>query len=126
MFADAVLSGVLQAEANPIPLKSIFSLCFGLLLNYFFFYFTDIPAPVKVDSVHFKNCLMELLTDIFGREAISKDYTWEEQIDMIIDGKMARIDLRTLEVHCDDEPLHHLISTTTRKLHQSLAPPGSS
>uniref|UniRef100_A0A915J5F0 Cleavage and polyadenylation specificity factor subunit 3 n=1 Tax=Romanomermis culicivorax TaxID=13658 RepID=A0A915J5F0_ROMCU len=103
MYADTVLAGVLQADANPIPLKNI-------------------PKTFKVDNAYYRVCLINTLKGMFGDESLPDDSIYDDHLELAVDGKTAKIDVRTCEVQCNDEQLHHMISTTTKKLFLSLAP----
>lgn len=103
MYADAVLAGVLQADANPIPVKYI-------------------PKPVKVDFNYYRHSLVSMLKGMFGDESLVDEAVFGDHLELTVDGKMARVDIRTFEVQCEDEQLHHIISTATKKLYQSLTP----
>lgn len=59
MYADAVLSAVLQAESIDSP-------------RY-------IPTSGgKVDKIHFKECLIEMLQDMFGEDSVPKTFSGDK------------------------------------------------
>jgi len=99
MYADAVLAAVLQAETNPIPAKSEL---YGLKQLFSFEginWFLDLPPLVKVDNEHFRDCLLELLGEIFGTEALAKSTllkSGEDRVVMQVDGVVAEIDVATM------------------------------
>ena len=66
MFADAVLSAVLQAESIDGP-------------KY-------LPSSNKIDKKHFKECLIELLQDMFGEESVPKIFSGDT-ITVSVDNK---------------------------------------
>jgi len=102
MFADAVLSAVLQAESFDSP-------------KY-------LPAAGKMDEVHFKECLIELLQDMFGEESVPKILTGDT-IKVTVDNKDAIIWLSNMTVSCDeDKTFQQIVQTAVSKLHQSLIP----
>jgi cleavage and polyadenylation specificity factor subunit 3 len=102
MFADAVLAAVLQAESLDSP-------------RY-------LPPATKADMMHFKECLIELLQDMFGEDAVPKLFSGDE-VTVSVDGKQAVIQLASLEVVCDaDTTLQRIVQTAVSKLHQSLIP----
>jgi len=102
MFADAVLSAILQAESVETP-------------RY-------LPPNPKVDKLHFKECLIELLQDMFGEESVPKIFQGDK-LYVSVDNKKANIDLVTLDVECqDDETFQQIVQTAVSKLHQSLVP----
>lgn len=57
---------------------------------------SDIPMPVTMDALYYKDCLLEMLADIFGQTAVVKEMIYNDRLNMEIDGKKAWIDLRTL------------------------------
>merc|ERR1712059_218185 len=102
MFADAVLSAVLQADTVDSP-------------RY-------LPPSAKVDKMHFKECLIELLQDMFGEEAVPKIFSGD-QITVRVDSKEAVVSLVSLEVDCpEDRIFEQIVRTAVSKLHQSLVP----
>jgi len=102
MFADAVLSAVLQAESVESP-------------KY-------LPAPGKMDEIHFKECLMELLQDMFGEDSVPKIMSGET-IKVTVDNKDAIIWLNNMTVSCEeDKTFQQIVQTAVSKLHQSLVP----
>lgn len=138
MYADSVLTAILQAE-NLDSSQKIH------------------PAATKLDRMHFKECLIEMLQDMFGEDSVPKIFKGEK-LYVSVDGKKANIDLLNLvsfclgelvtwhvqyetqnnhdkfflhplntlflqEVSCDeDETFQQIIQTAVTKLHQSLAP----
>ncbi|XP_071454760.1 cleavage and polyadenylation specificity factor 73 [Hetaerina americana] len=106
MYADAVLVGVLQAE----------SLDESTISSKFF------QQPSKLDRMHFKECLIELLQDMFGEESVPKIFKGEK-LYVTVDNKRADIDLHNLEVICkEDETFQQIVRTAVTKLFQSLSP----
>jgi len=104
MFADAVLSAVLQAESMDSP--------------------AYLPPPAKVDKMHFKECLIELLQDMFGEESVPKLFQGD-RIYVTVDRKKANIDLSNFQVTCEeDETFRQIVQTAVSKLHQTLVPIG--
>lgn len=102
MFADAVLSAVLQAETLDSP-------------RY-------LPPTAKADKLHFKECLIELLQDMFGEESVPKIFSGD-RVTVSVDSKQAVIDLANLEVTCsEDSTFQQIVQTAVSKLHQSLVP----
>lgn len=100
MYADAVLAVVLKAD-------------------------TEAPktvAPVKVDKSHFNECLMELLGEMFGSSCVDR-LIRGERLKLVVDKKDVWIDLRSLDVQCeDDEGLQQMVSTAVTKLHWAITP----
>ncbi|KAK3793795.1 hypothetical protein RRG08_061929 [Elysia crispata] len=102
MYADAVIAVILRAEQHPIPIKAI-------------------PPPLKVDRAHFQECLLETLSDMFGPECTNRVFE-RDHLTLNIDDKSAIINLNTLEVSCDDEPLKQVIHSAVTRLHQAVHP----
>jgi len=102
MFADAVLSAILQAEALESP-------------KYF-------PQITYRDDTHFKECLIELLQDMFGEESVPKVLAGDT-IVVSVDNKDAMVSLTTMKVTCEEDPsFERIVQTAVSKLHQSLVP----
>merc|ERR1739848_945226 len=74
MYADAVLCAVLQAESMETPS-----------------YVPTTSASMKVDKMHFKECLIEMLQDMFGEESVKQETG--DTFEVSVDGKTATIDL---------------------------------
>lgn len=77
MYADTVLTAVLQAESVD-----------------------DVPKTVsttssKLDRMHFKECIIEMLQDMFGEDSVPKIFKGEK-LHVTVDGKKADIDLELL------------------------------
>ena len=104
MYADAVLTALLQAESMDSNPKML-------------------TAPTKMDRMHFKECLIEMLQEMFGEESVPKIFKGEK-LYVKVDNKTAHIDLISLDVICqEDEVFQQIVQTAVSKLHQSLAPP---
>jgi cleavage and polyadenylation specificity factor subunit 3 len=102
MYADAVLAAVLQADSIDTP-------------RY-------IPTSAKVDKIHFKECLIEMLQDMFGEESVPKTFSGD-RMEVQVDAKKATIDISTLKVACDeDEVFEKIVQTACSKLWHSLMP----
>ncbi|KAF4519085.1 hypothetical protein B566_EDAN001677 [Ephemera danica] len=105
MYADTVLTAVLQAESLDEPPKFLPT------------------SSSKMDRMHFKECLIEMLQEMFGEESVPKIFKGEK-LYVSVDGKKANIDLVDLNVTCDeDEMFQQIVQTAVSKLYQSLAPP---
>ncbi|XP_075236661.1 cleavage and polyadenylation specificity factor 73 [Lycorma delicatula] len=104
MYADAIVTAILQAESvDP--------------------YCKILPVQTKMDRMHFKECLIEMLQDMFGEDSVPKIFKGEK-LYVTVDGKKANIDLMDLEVVCEeDETLQQIVQTAVTKLHDSLSPP---
>eukprot|EP00794_Sanderia_malayensis_P017062 gene17062-18780_t len=102
MYADCVLTVVLQVEGNPDYYKANKD-----------FYLTS--------SGNFHDRLVNLLGEKYGNDSVeeSEDGT---SITITVDSVVAVIDLETLSVECTDESLHHLITATVSNLSQAMTP----
>jgi len=102
MFADAVLSAILLADS----MDSSRYLSTG---------------SKGVDQGHFKECLIELLQDMFGEEAVPKVFSGDT-VTVSVDSKSAVVSLASLEVSCEpqDSTFQQIVSTAVTKLHHSL------
>ena len=104
MYADAVLCSILQAES----MESMPS------------YVPSVSG--KVDKMHFKECLIEMLQEMFGDESVPR-HSSGDQFEVMVDSKRARIDLGTFEVQCqEDLVLQQMVQTAVSKLAHSLVP----
>ena len=91
-----------------------------------------------MDEVHFKECLMELLQDMFGEDSVPKIMSGET-IKVTVDNKDAIIWLNNMtvenwlielltnminvQVSCEeDKTFQQIVQTAVSKLHQSLVP----
>ncbi|CAB0034831.1 unnamed protein product [Trichogramma brassicae] len=84
MYADAVLTALLQAESMENNPKML-------------------TAPTKMDKMHFKECLIEMLQEMFGEDSVPKIFK---------------------EVSCpEDDTFQQIVHTAVSKLYQSLSPP---
>ncbi|KAJ8979750.1 hypothetical protein NQ317_004737 [Molorchus minor] len=96
MYADAIVAAILQADLLDIPIKNV-------------------STSVKVDRMHFKICLVKIL---------SQKYSKGKNCMLPLMKKRADIDLTNLEVKCPtDETFQQIVQTAVTKLYQSLAPP---
>lgn len=104
MYADAIVAAVVQADLLDTPAKNM-------------------STSVKVDRMHFKECLIEMLQDMFGEDSVPKIFKGEK-LYVAVNDKRADIDLANLEVKCpNDETFQQIVQTAVSKLYQSLAPP---
>jgi cleavage and polyadenylation specificity factor subunit 3 len=104
MYADAIVAAILQADLLDAPIKNL-------------------STSVKVDRMHFKECLIEMLQDMFGEDSVPKMFKGEK-LYVTVNDKKADIDLSNLEVTCpEDETFKQIVETAVSKLYQSLAPP---
>ncbi|XP_015903768.1 cleavage and polyadenylation specificity factor 73 [Parasteatoda tepidariorum] len=103
MYADAVVAIILKAEKSDLTAKTL-------------------PTNIKVDKMHFTECLMEMLAEMFGEESVSK-IVRSDKLSVIVNDKCAVVNVRTLEVKCEeDETLQQMVSTAVTKLHNCLLP----
>ncbi|KAL0274621.1 UNVERIFIED_CONTAM: hypothetical protein PYX00_002710 [Menopon gallinae] len=106
MYANAIVTTILQADSIQDTGKKNLAL----------------PAT-KMDRMHFKECLIEMLQEMFGEESVPKIFKGEK-LYVTVDGKKANIDLINLIVNCDEDPVFkQIVETAVTKLYQSLSPP---
>ncbi|KAK4885339.1 hypothetical protein RN001_001610 [Aquatica leii] len=104
MYADALVAAILQAESLDAPSKSM-------------------TTSAKIDRMHFKECLIEMLQDMFGEDSVPKMFKGEK-LYVLVNEKRADIDLMNLKVVCEsDDTFQQIVQTAVSKLYQSLAPP---
>lgn len=101
MYADAVLTAVLQADSVEVHPN-------------------DFPKS-DVDDEHFKECVIDTLQDMFGRDCMPKTFKGDS-VSVEVDGKTATINFKTLDVTCEDEPFQQIVQLAVTRLHQSLTP----
>merc|ERR1712150_274809 len=105
MYADAILCSILQAESmetTPSYVPSISS---------------------KEDKMHFKECLIEMLQEMFGDDSVPRSPFTGDEFEVLVDSKTAKINLSTCEVECsDDLVLQQMVQTAVSKLAHSLIP----
>lgn len=102
MYADAVMCTVLQAESmESVP--------------------SYIPTvQTKPDKMHFKECLIEMLQDMFGEDSVPRTFSGD-RFEVAVDSKKALIDLSTLEVSCEEDAVFlQMVQTAVSKLSTSL------
>lgn len=101
MLADAVLAAVLKAESSKV----------------------DAPQrPAKLDRMHYKECLIETLQEMFGDEAVPKFFKGDK-FYVTCGDKRADIDLSDMTVSCEDDKVFEgTVYTAVSKLYESLAP----
>lgn len=76
MYADAITTAILQADLLDTPIKNT-------------------STNAKVDRMHFKECLIEMLQDMFGEDSVPKIFKGEKLYVTVNDTK-ADIDLSNL------------------------------
>lgn len=102
MYADAVVTVILRAESDPMPQKNV-------------------PPPLDFSQEHFQDCLSKMLTDMFGEEAICE----MEETDIMklsVDNKKASINVKSLEVTCEDTTLSQTLETAVTKFYHAIMP----
>jgi cleavage and polyadenylation specificity factor subunit 3 len=108
MYADAVLCAVLQSDSMETPS-----------------YIPASAASAKVDKMHFKECLIEMLQDMFGEDSVPRTFSGDQFEVTVADQKTAKIDLASLTASCEtDEIFQQIVQTALSKLHHSLIPVG--
>lgn len=78
MYADAIVAAILQADLVEGPIKNM-------------------TTSVKVDRMHFKECLIEMLQDMFGEDSVPKIFKGEK-LYVTVNDKKADIDLSNLVI----------------------------
>ncbi|KAK7075515.1 Cleavage and polyadenylation specificity factor subunit 3 [Halocaridina rubra] len=109
MYADAIMKVILKAS----DLNSTSDLALPAV------------AVTSIDKMHFKECLIELLQEMFGEDSIPKIFKGERLYVTVNDVK-AFIDLGSMNVSCESEKLQRIVQTAVSKLHDSLCPVTSS
>ncbi|KAK6626585.1 Cleavage and polyadenylation specificity factor 73 [Polyplax serrata] len=106
MYANAIVSAILQSDAIQDSSKK------------------NIPLPpAKMDLMHFKECLIEMLQEMFGEDSVPKIFKGEK-LYVTVDGKKANIDFSKLTVVCEEDPVfQQIVQTAVTKLYQTLSPP---
>ncbi|CAK1584124.1 unnamed protein product [Parnassius mnemosyne] len=103
MFADAVAASVLAAAALPAPRAP--------------------PLAPKLDRMHFKECAIEMLQEMFGEDSVPKMFKGDK-LCVTVNDKKVDIDLLTLEAVCSaDAALERTAASAVARLHAALAPP---
>ncbi len=81
-------------------------------------------SAAKVDKMHFKECLIEMLQDMFGEDSVPRTFSGDK-FEVKVDQKSASIDLASMEAKCEDDPIfEQIVQTALSKLHHSLVPVG--
>ncbi|XP_063830466.1 cleavage and polyadenylation specificity factor 73 [Ostrinia nubilalis] len=102
MYADALVAAALAASAAPAV--------------------SHLPLAPKLDRMHFKECVIEMLQEMFGEDSVPKMFKGDK-LYVEVHGRRADIDLLNLEVSCPaDESLERAVSSAITKLHAALAP----
>ena len=78
MYANAIVSTILQADSLQDDSKK------------------NVPIPsAKMDLMHFKECLIEMLQEMFGEDSVPKIFKGEK-LYVTVDGKKANVDFSKL------------------------------
>lgn len=102
MYADALVAGILSASQLPAP--------------------RHLPLAPKLDRMHFKECAIEMLQEMFGEESVPKIFKGDK-LHVTVDEKRADIDLLNMKVKCaEDETLERMVHSAITKLYAALAP----
>lgn len=108
MYADALVAGVLSASALAAPAPATAP--------------AHPPLAPKLDRMHYKECVIEMLQDMFGEDSVPKMFKGEK-LYVTVDGKRADIDLLNMEVRCaEDAAVERAVLSAVTKLHSALAP----
>ncbi|XP_019858788.1 PREDICTED: cleavage and polyadenylation specificity factor subunit 3-like [Amphimedon queenslandica] len=101
MYADAVLSVILQVSSQPKRLGEL-----------------SVKQEITKD-ISFAKRLMKLMSDMF-RESNVICSSNSEKIEVITEDMKASIDPNTLVVESNDESFHHLVQSAAKRLHTAL------
>ncbi|XP_025419851.1 cleavage and polyadenylation specificity factor 73 isoform X3 [Sipha flava] len=105
MYADIVVQVLMKIQAmDHGDMKNVSSVPF-----------------TKYDHMHFKECLIEILQEMFGEESVPKIFRGEK-LFVAVDGKKANINLKNLEVTCEDEVLQRMVQAAVSRLHNTVTP----
>ncbi|XP_018017803.1 cleavage and polyadenylation specificity factor subunit 3 [Hyalella azteca] len=104
MYADAIMKLVLRAQELDIPSS-------------------DVPPPPSkdFDHRHFKECLIELLQEMFG-EGCVPPLLKGDNFTVTVNGEKAHIDLSNLSVTSDNAKLCRIVETAVTRLKDTLTP----
>ncbi|XP_031625502.1 cleavage and polyadenylation specificity factor 73 [Contarinia nasturtii] len=101
MYADTVVASLMQTELVGNTIRAT-------------------GACTKSDRLHFKECLIETLQDMFGDDSVPNSIVGDSLV-VTVNDKKADIDLESLIVKCEgDEVLEETLSVAVKKLHQAL------
>ncbi|CAK1550272.1 unnamed protein product [Leptosia nina] len=100
MYADAVVAAVLGASSLSAP--------------------AHLPLAPKLDRMHFKECVIEMLQEMFGEDSVPKIFKGEK-LHVEVNDKRADIDLLALEEK-GRESLERMVQSAISKLYSALAP----
>ncbi|XP_063386146.1 cleavage and polyadenylation specificity factor 73 [Cydia fagiglandana] len=102
MYADALVAAILSASSLPTP--------------------RALPLAPKLDRMHFKECVIEMLQEMFGENSVPKMFKGDK-LHVDVAGKRADIDLAHMEVVCsEDENIERCVQAAISKLYSALAP----
>ncbi|XP_041984334.1 cleavage and polyadenylation specificity factor 73 [Aricia agestis] len=82
---------------------------------------THAPTAHKLDRMHFKECAIEMLQEMFGEDCVPKIFKGDK-LFVDVAGRRADIDLLTLEVSSADASLERVVQSAITKLLSALAP----
>ncbi|UYV72385.1 CPSF3 [Cordylochernes scorpioides] len=80
----------------------------------------DKALPPKMDKTSYVEYMMETLTDMYGEDAVSKE--GDETLQVTVRDKVAHVNLKTLDVACEDEALQQNITMAISRLNLVLTP----
>ncbi|KAI6170836.1 hypothetical protein M3Y97_01117000 [Aphelenchoides bicaudatus] len=119
MYSDALMTVVLHAQMNPIPLKYLPASIKEFAQN------ANSQKAIEYPSITFQSRLdafTQMIMEICGDQAqISYQ---DSNLIIKVDDKEAQIDAQTLQIKCNDDLLHHLLTAVCQKISQTLAPIG--
>ncbi|XP_076048104.1 cleavage and polyadenylation specificity factor 73 [Oratosquilla oratoria] len=104
MYADAIMKVILKTQELDSSSVSLPNMMAG-----------------NFDKMHFKECLIELLQDMFGEESVPRIFKGEK-FSITVDNIVVKIDLTVMTASSTNEKLEHIVQTAMAKLYESLAP----
>lgn len=105
MYADAIMKVVLKAQDLDRSVDD----------------HPNLKAVPTFDKMHFKECLIELLQEMFGEESVPKLFKGEN-LYVTVNNVKVNIDLTTMTVECENERAQKVVQTAVNKLYESVAP----
>lgn len=105
MYADAIMKVVLKAQDLDRNVDD----------------HPNLKTVPTFDKMHFKECLIELLQEMFGEESVPKLFKGEN-LYVTVNNVKANIDLSTMTVECENERAQKVVQTAVNKLYESVAP----
>ncbi|CAD5234979.1 unnamed protein product [Bursaphelenchus xylophilus] len=122
MYSDAIMSAILHAQTNQIPLKHIPKQIKDLVKSVKAE--KDIKEPVEhklnqpLASQNRIDAFKATIREICGDVEIEQD---NDVLKVVVDGKEATIDTNTMHITCSDLLIQHLLGSVCQKVSITLA-----